>query len=208
MRYSDSNRNPNPTSRDQRRVAFPVTVIHPSRHCRSLVSSMYQNSSTSSAAAAISPCPLSLVRLLEGLCGVRVGWDGWCNECAVMGVSCHFTCPLLTFSNSFHHASPKPAGQTQGKDKAISPWLDCIGCQCVSCFQGEEKSKKSLSCLVLSCFFRVHPLGGLFLAHAEAGLHCTVQSITSPWAGCSVLMHLNHFGALCGSYTCIARPRP
>jgi len=28
---------------------------------------------------------------------------------------------------------------------------------------------------VLSCFFRVHPLGGLFLAHAEAGLHCTVQ---------------------------------
>ena len=49
-----------------------------------------------------------------------------------------------------------------------------------------------LSCLVLSCFFRVHPLGGLFLAHAEAGLHCTVQSITPPWAGCSGLMHLNH----------------
>ena len=24
------------------------------------------------------------------------------------------------------------------------------------------------ACLVLSCFFRVHPLGGLFLAHAEA----------------------------------------
>jgi len=38
----------------------------------------------------------------------------------------------------------------------------------------------SRSCLVLSCFFRVHPLGGLFLAHAEAGLHCTVQSITPP----------------------------
>jgi len=63
-------------------------------------------------------------------------------------------------------------------------------------------------CLVLSCFFRVHPLGGLFLAHAEAGLHCTMQSITPPWAGCSALMHLNHLGALCGSYTCIARPRP
>ena len=44
--------------------------------------------------------------------------------------------------------------------------------------------------LVLSCFFRVHPLGGLFLAHAEAGLHCTVQSITHPWAGCSGLVHL------------------
>jgi len=54
-----------------------------------------------------------------------------------------------------------------------------------------------LSCLVSSCFFRVHPLGGLFLAHAEAGLHCTVQSITPPWAGCSGLMHLNHLGALC-----------
>ena len=46
-------------------------------------------------------------------------------------------------------------------------------------------------CLVLSCFFRVHPLGGLFLAHAEAGLHCTVQSITPPWAGYSGLVHLN-----------------
>ena len=28
------------------------------------------------------------------------------------------------------------------------------------------------------------------------------------WAGCSGSMHLNHLGALCGSYTCIARPRP
>jgi len=64
------------------------------------------------------------------------------------------------------------------------------------------------SCLVLSCFFRVHPLGGLFLAHAEAGLHCTVQNITPSWAGCSGLMHLSHLGALCGSNTCIARPRP
>jgi len=52
--------------------------------------------------------------------------------------------------------------------------------------------------LVLSCFFRVHPLGGLFLAHAEAGLHCTMQSITPPWAGCSGLMHLisGHCAAL------------
>ena len=65
---------------------------------------------------------------------------------------------------------------------------------------------KLTSCLVLSCFFRVHPLGGLFLAHAEAGLHCTVLSITPPWAGCSGLMHLNHLGELCGSYSCIARP--
>jgi len=49
----------------------------------------------------------------------------------------------------------------------------------------------------------MHPLGGHFLAHAEAGLHCTVQSITPPWAGCSDLMHLNHLGALCGSYACM-----
>jgi hypothetical protein len=34
-----------------------------------------------------------------------------------------------------------------------------------------------------------------------------VRSITPPWAGCSGLMHLNHLGALCGSYTCVARPR-
>jgi hypothetical protein len=60
-----------------------------------------------------------------------------------------------------------------------------------------------LSCLVsLECTLR-----GLFLAHAAAGLHCTVRSITPPWAGCSGLMHLNHLGALCGSYTCVARPR-
>ena len=66
-----------------------------------------------------------------------------------------------------------------------------------------------LSCLVsLECILWEGPLGGLFLAHAEAGLHCTVQSITPPWAGCSGLMHLNHLGALCGSCTCIARPRP
>jgi len=62
------------------------------------------------------------------------------------------------------------------------------------------RNARPQACLVLSCFFRVHPLGGLFLAHAEAGLHCTVQSITPPWAGCSGLMHLNHLGALCGSY--------
>jgi len=55
----------------------------------------------------------------------------------------------------------------------------------------KKKLRPFLSCLVLSCFFRVHPLGGLFLAHAEAGLHCTVQSITPPWAGCSGLVHLN-----------------
>ena len=30
--------------------------------------------------------------------------------------------------------------------------------------------RASMACLVLSCFFTVHPLGGLFLAHAEAGL--------------------------------------
>ena len=69
----------------------------------------------------------------------------------------------------------------------------------------------SLAGLVLSCFFRVHPLGGLFLAHAEAGLHCTVQSITPPWAGCSCLILLLcvegrgsgevEKGALGGKYT-------
>ena len=66
-----------------------------------------------------------------------------------------------------------------------------------------ELSWSRSSCLVsLEC-----TLGGLFLAHAAAGLHCTVRSITPPWAGCSGLMHLNHLGALCGSYTCVARPR-
>jgi len=53
-----------------------------------------------------------------------------------------------------------------------------------------------LSCLVsLEC-----TLGGLFLAHAAAGLHCTVQSITPPWARCSGHMHLNHLGA-CAAQT-------
>jgi len=75
-------------------------------------------------------------------------------------------------------------------------------------FSAPLRAVTMLSCLVLSCFLRVHPPGGLFLAHAEAGLHCTVQSIRPPWAGCSGLMHLNHLGALCGSDTCIARPRP
>jgi hypothetical protein len=62
------------------------------------------------------------------------------------------------------------------------------------------------SCLVLSCLVSLEcTLRGLFLAHAAAGLHCTVRSITPPWAGCSGLMLLNHLGALCGSYTCVAR---
>ena len=68
-----------------------------------------------------------------------------------------------------------------------------------------QEAVASVRFVVLSCFFRVHTLGGVFLAHAEAGLHCTVQSITSPWSECSGPMPLNHLGALCGSYTCIAR---
>jgi len=60
-----------------------------------------------------------------------------------------------------------------------------------------------LSCLVsLEC-----TLGGFFLAHAEAGLHCTVRSITPPRAGCSGRMHLNRLGALCGSLHMYARHR-
>ena len=36
--------------------------------------------------------------------------------------------------------------------------------------------------IVLSCLVSLEcTLGGLFLAHAAAGLHCTVQSITPPW---------------------------
>jgi len=54
--------------------------------------------------------------------------------------------------------------------------------------------------LVLSCFFRVHPLGGLFMARAEAGRHCAVQSITPSWAERSGLMHLNHLEA-CAALT-------
>lgn len=38
------------------------------------------------------------------------------------------------------------------------------------------------------------------MARAEAGRHCTVQSITSPWVGSSGLMHLNHLGA-CAALT-------
>jgi len=34
------------------------------------------------------------------------------------------------------------------------------------------------------------------MARAEAGRHCTVQSITPPWAGRSGLTHLNHLGAM------------
>jgi len=72
-----------------------------------------------------------------------------------VSVSCHFTCPLFDLPLTASTTPPrKPAaftpanlqrerGQTQGKDKAISPWLDCIGCHCVSCFWGEEKESKS-----------------------------------------------------------------
>ena len=52
----------------------------------------------------------------------------------------------------------------------------------------------ALFALVLSSLVSLEctvPLRGLFLAHAEAGLYCTVQSITPPWAGCSGLVHLN-----------------
>ena len=37
------------------------------------------------------------------------------------------------------------------------------------------------ACLVL--FLLECTLRGLFLAHAAAGLHCTVRSVTPPWAG-------------------------
>jgi len=57
------------------------------------------------------------------------------------------------------------------------------------------------ACLVLSCLVSLEcTLGGLFLAHAAAGLHCTVQSITPPWAGCLDLVHLNHLGAFLHMY--------
>jgi hypothetical protein len=72
----------------------------------------------------------------------------------------------------------------------------------------DEQNRTQRTSLVLSCLVSLQcTLRGLFLAHAAAGLHCTVRSITPPWAGCSGLMHLNHLGGLCGSYTCIARPR-
>jgi len=46
---------------------------------------------------------------------------------------------------------------------------------------GGSSSRMSL---VLSCLVSLEcTLGGLILAHAAAGLHCTVQSITSSWAG-------------------------
>ncbi len=32
------------------------------------------------------------------------------------------------------------------------------------------------------------------MARAEAGRHCTVQSVAPPWVGCSAFMHLNHLG--------------
>jgi hypothetical protein len=46
------------------------------------------------------------------------------------------------------------------------------------------------------------------MAHAEAGRHCTAQSITTPRAGRPGLMHLSHFKAyvalrlVCLSLTC------
>jgi len=73
----------------------------------------------------------------------------------------------------------------------------------------KQRINSTQTCLVLSCFFRVHPLGGLFLAHAEAGLHCTVQSITPPWAGCSGLVHLNQSrGAQLNSIVPTSPPTP
>ena len=41
------------------------------------------------------------------------------------------------------------------------------------------------------------------MACAEAGRHCTVQSITPPWAGRSGLMHSNHLGAYAAFFTCM-----
>ena len=95
---------------------------------------------------------------------------------------------------------------------------DTVPCR-ASCPQ-RQGSGLLRGCLVLSCFFRVHPLGGLFLAHAEAGLHCTVQSITPPWAGCSGLVLLNQSrgvvrllhmycpSSTAGKFTCCNPPTP
>ena len=55
--------------------------------------------------------------------------------------------------------------------------------------------------LDLTRFFSLRrPREGLFMARAEAGRHCTVQSITPPWTGCSGPMHLKNLGA------CVALP--
>jgi len=59
-----------------------------------------------------------------------------------------------------------------------------------------------LPCLVLSCFFRVHPQG-LFLTHAEAGLHCTVQEHHTPMGRVFRSYALEPSRGLCGSDTCM-----
>jgi len=46
--------------------------------------------------------------------------------------------------------------------------------------------------------------GGLLMAHAEAGRHCTVQSITYPKAGRSGLVHLVDYLVL----SCFFRVHP
>ena len=62
-------------------------------------------------------------------------------------------------------------------------------CPCFSCSLSGLNGLVFIRCqfltsLVLSCLVSLEcTLGGLFLAHAAAGLHCTVQSITSSWAG-------------------------
>jgi hypothetical protein len=83
-----------------------------------------------------------------------------------------------------------PSKNTSPWQSVVFPLKDCF------CFYLDVFTDLVLSCLVsLEC-----TLGGLFLAHAAAGLHCTVQSITPPWAGCSGHMHLNHLGA-CAAQT-------
>ena len=53
---------------------------------------------------------------------------------------------------------------------------------------------------------RVYPRRGFFMARAEAGRHCTVQSITHSWLGCQGLMRLNHLEA-CAALTNLERER-
>jgi len=97
-------------------------------------------------------------------------------------------CTVSQIVQAIHMCSVVATAQGRCNNPSLLALL-CV-CQIAACWRAIWITPSS--CLVLSCFFRVHPLGGLFLAHAEAGLHCTVQSITPPWAGCSGLMHLNH----------------
>ena len=91
-----------------------------------------------------------------------------------------------------------------GKLKDSTPVAYCIDLPLILPGGPSGRHPHSWICLVLSCFFRVHPRRAFSGAcRSRPTLYRAEHYTPVGRAGCSGLTHLNHLGVLCGSDTCM-----